>query len=135
VILGRSAPLLEAADAEEAGRRHLDLIHKTAQQANALTRQLLAFSRKQVIAPEILDLNAVLLDMEPMLRRLVNENIELTIRLGREPAIVRIDLVQLQQVALNLAANARDAMPEGAVSRWRRSRRLTRRSPTWSCPA
>jgi signal transduction histidine kinase/ActR/RegA family two-component response regulator len=88
-------------------------IKKAAERAAALTRQLLAFSRKQVIAPQILDLNAILGDMGKMLGRLIGENIELVTSPAPAPAPVKADPNQLQQVLMNLAVNARDAMPRG----------------------
>ena len=88
-------------------------IKRAADAAAGLTRQLLAFSRKQVLQPRVVDLNAVMRDAERMLRRLIGEDIELTTRYAEGPAPVRADPVQLEQVILNLAVNARDAMPEG----------------------
>jgi PAS domain S-box-containing protein len=88
-------------------------IKRAADAAAALTRQLLAFSRKQVLRPRVVDLNAVLRDEERMLRRLIGEDIELATLFADAPAPVLADPVQLEQVILNLAVNARDAMPEG----------------------
>jgi PAS domain S-box-containing protein len=113
VILGRTELLRNTARSEEARQRDVELIHSTAQRANDLTRQLLAFGRKQMVVPEVVDVNIVLVDMQPMLRRLIGETVELTIRPAGAPAVVRIDPVQLQQVVLNLVVNARDAMPDG----------------------
>jgi len=78
-----------------------------------LIRQLLAFSRKQVLQPEVLDLNAVVKNLEKMLRRLIGEDIELTARLAENLGAVEADPGQIEQVIMNLAVNARDAMPEG----------------------
>jgi PAS domain S-box-containing protein len=83
-----------------------------ANRATSLTRQLLAFSRQQVLKPAVLDLNQVVGEMERMLRRLIGENIELITRPGERLAAVRADQGQLEQVIVNLAVNARDAMPE-----------------------
>src|SRR4029079_4173395 len=76
-------------------------------------RSLLAFSRQQLLAPRVLDLNAVLKDSERMLRRLLGEDIELVTRYERELVKVRVDASQMDQMVMNLAVNARDAMPNG----------------------
>lgn len=88
-------------------------IRNAVEQASSLTGQLLAFSRKQVLQPKVLDLNEVVDSMERMLRRLLGEDIELDIVLGAEGGRVRADPGQLEQVILNLVVNARDAMPQG----------------------
>jgi len=91
----------------------LEEIHKAGERAAGLTRQLLAFSRKQMLQPRVLDCNAVVTDMEVMLRRLIGEDISLVTVLGRGVGKVRVDRTQLEQVIMNLAVNARDAMPDG----------------------
>jgi PAS domain S-box-containing protein len=91
----------------------LDQIGRAAQRAAALTRQLLAFSRKQVLRPQVLDLNAVVLDLEKMLRRLIGEDVELASHLAPDLGRAKADPGQMEQVIMNLAVNARDAMPEG----------------------
>jgi signal transduction histidine kinase/ActR/RegA family two-component response regulator len=88
-------------------------IMKTADRAASLTRQLLAFSRMQVLQPKILDLSALVADMSKMLRRLVREDIEFSFRLGDSLGRVKADPGQLEQVLLNLTVNASDAMPHG----------------------
>ncbi len=88
-------------------------IRKAADRAAALTRQLLAFSRKQVLEPKVLDLNAVVADIEKMLRRLIGEDVQLVTVLGGDLGRVKADPGQMEQVIVNLAVNARDAMPEG----------------------
>jgi CheY-like chemotaxis protein len=95
--------------------RHAQQIRKAAERASMLTRQLLAFSRKQILQPRILDLNGVVEDSTQMLRRLISESIELVTRLDPALLRVKVDPSQLQQVLLNLAVNARDAMPRGGT--------------------
>jgi two-component system cell cycle sensor histidine kinase/response regulator CckA len=88
-------------------------IMTAAGRAGALTRQLLAFSRKQVLQPEVLDLNSVLKNMDEMLPRLIGEDIDLRIMRGKDLRRVKLDPVQLEQVIMNLVVNSRDAMPNG----------------------
>ncbi len=88
-------------------------IMTAAGRAGALTRQLLAFSRKQVLQPEVLDLNSVLKNMDEMLPRLIGEDIDLRIIRGQDLRRVKLDPVQIEQVVMNLAVNSRDAMPNG----------------------
>jgi PAS domain S-box-containing protein len=88
-------------------------IKKAAQRAAGITRQLLAFSRKQVIQPRVVDLNSLILEMEKMLRRLIGEDIDLVTSLAPDLGRVEVDPGQMDQVILNLAVNARDAMPRG----------------------
>ena len=94
-------------------RRYAEEIKRASDRAAALTGQLLAFSRRQVLQPRILDLNATVGDMDMMLRRLIGEDIELVTMLGAELAPIRADPTQIEQVIINLAVNARDAMPHG----------------------
>ena len=88
-------------------------IRRAGERATALTRQLLAFGRRQVLEPQVLDLRDLVTGLEPMLRRLIGENIDLVFVTSDQPALVRADPGQLQQVVMNLAINARDAMPSG----------------------
>ena len=88
-------------------------IQKAAERMASLTRQLLAFSRQQILAPQTLDLNHALADCQLLLQRLIGTNIEVTLELAPGPVWVRVDPAQLTQVFLNLAVNARDAMPQG----------------------
>jgi two-component system cell cycle sensor histidine kinase/response regulator CckA len=114
-ILGYSELILRRADGNERIRDNAQEIQKAAERAASLTRQLLAFSRKQTLQPRVLDLNAVVAEMDKMLRRLITESIHLDVRL--DPALwrARADPGQIQQVIMNLAVNARDAMPSGGT--------------------
>jgi GAF domain-containing protein len=113
VILGRSDLLLQRLPPSSPLRRHAELVQNTARRAAALTAQLLAFSRKQVIQPRVLRLDEAVEEMLPILQRLVREDIELTFAPHARGMRVQVDPGQLQQVLLNLVVNARDAMPEG----------------------
>jgi two-component system cell cycle sensor histidine kinase/response regulator CckA len=102
---------LPAADAKV--RRHVEEMLRGAERAATLTRQLLAFSRKQVLQPRLLDVNGVVADMESMLARVLGSDVELTTSLAPDLAPTHADPSQLEQVLVNLAVNARDAMPQG----------------------
>jgi PAS domain S-box-containing protein len=115
VIGGRSALLLQRGGLNEPTRRDVDLIGQTAERAAALTRQLLAFSRKQILEPKPVDLNALVGGVAPMLRRLIGEHIELVIVPGSGLGHVMADPGQAEQVIMNLVVNARDAMPDGGM--------------------
>jgi two-component system cell cycle sensor histidine kinase/response regulator CckA len=94
-------------------RENIDQIRDAAERAASLTRQLLAFSRRQVMEMKVLDLNTILRDLEKMLRRIIGENIEMVILPVEDLGKVRADAGQLEQVIMNLVVNARDAMPNG----------------------
>jgi two-component system, cell cycle sensor histidine kinase and response regulator CckA len=111
-ISGYSEFLIEGLD-DGRLRRHADEIRKAAARAASLTGQLLAFSRRQVLQPRALDLNAVVSDMDMMLRRLIGEDVELVALLDPNVGPVQADPTQVEQVIVNLAVNARDAMPNG----------------------
>jgi PAS domain S-box-containing protein len=111
-ISGYSEFLIEGLE-DERMRRHADEIRKAAARAASLTGQLLAFSRRQVLQPRALDLNAVVSDMDMMLRRLIGEDVELLTLLDPHVSHVQADPTQIEQVIVNLAVNARDAMPGG----------------------
>jgi PAS domain S-box-containing protein len=113
VIMGYSEILLGKRKEDEELRPQLEEIRQAAERAAHLTRQLLAFSRKQVLEPKMLNLNDVVFDTKKMLQRLIGEDIELHLNLSMDAGSVRIDPGQLEQVILNLVVNARDAMPEG----------------------
>jgi signal transduction histidine kinase/DNA-binding response OmpR family regulator len=113
VITGRGELLRDLLRPDDPMLRHVDLIQKTGQRATHLIRQLLAFSRKQVLQPRVLDLNAIVRGMDKMLRRLIREDIDLAILADAALGRVKADPTQIEQVILNLVVNARDAMPEG----------------------
>ena len=96
-------------------RRDVDEIIEAADRAASLTRQLLTFSRRQVIAPQVVDVNHLVSDIEKMLRRTITQNVELSTRLEAEEPWTVMDPGQLEQVLMNLAVNAKDAMPRGGV--------------------
>jgi two-component system cell cycle sensor histidine kinase/response regulator CckA len=96
-------------------RQDVGEIEKAAASAAALTRQLLAFSRKDIIEPKLLDLNGVLGEMREMLERLIGEDVKVVVRLRPELAPVKADRGQIEQVLMNLVVNARDAMPNGGI--------------------
>jgi PAS domain S-box-containing protein len=113
VIAGYGSVLHEALAGEPKLRGQVEQIQKASERAAALTRQLLAFSRKQTIQPVLLSLNSAVSGVEKLLRRLIGENISIGTVLGTELGSVRADAGQIEQVILNLAVNARDAMPDG----------------------
>lgn len=113
VIIGYSEALQQGIASEDPLREAVDEIQKAGQRAATLTQQLLAFSRKQVLEPKVLDLNGIVRDMEKMLHRLIGEDIELKFDSCAELGKVKADRGQIEQVVLNLAVNARDAMPRG----------------------
>jgi CheY-like chemotaxis protein len=105
--------LLGALEPSEQIARKIEQIDRSADRATALTRQLLAFSRMQVLQPQIINLNAIVEEMGKLLPRLIGEDIELFIRTNEDLGTVRADASQMEQVIMNLAVNARDAMPNG----------------------
>ena len=113
VINGYSRLLLGSLKADDPLRGGLEEIHKAGERAAALIQQLLAFSRKQILQPRVLDLNRVVEGMRPMLVRLMGEDVELCVQLHAEPTTICADPHQLEQVLMNLAVNSRDAMPDG----------------------
>jgi PAS domain S-box-containing protein len=112
-IIGHSDLLLHRIEANDPTRPDIEEIRKAGERATRLTRQLLAFSRRQVLQLQVLDLNSVVGDMEGMLRRLIGEDIELVVSQAASLESVRADAGQMEQVIMNLAVNARDAMPTG----------------------
>ncbi len=113
VIKGHSELLLERTAPGHPDFRKVDQIKKAADRAAGLTRQLLAFSRMQVMQPRVMDLNATVIEMGKMLPRLIGEDIELKILTKPDLGRVKADPGQIEQVILNLSVNARDAMPNG----------------------
>jgi two-component system cell cycle sensor histidine kinase/response regulator CckA len=112
-IFGYSDLLLEQFTDDDPRRADVQEIRRSAERAAALTHQLLAFSRKQLMQPRVLDLNEVIANLEKLLTRLIGEDVTLNIRAQDDLWHVRADPSQMEQVLMNLAANARDAMPEG----------------------
>jgi PAS domain S-box-containing protein len=112
-ILGTSDLMLDDLPPQHPVRADVAEVRKAALRAAELTRQLLAYSRRQVLTPSRIDLNGVVAGVEPMLRRLIGADVELTTSLAADLPAVRADASQLEQVILNLVLNARDAMPQG----------------------
>jgi two-component system, cell cycle sensor histidine kinase and response regulator CckA len=117
VINGHCELLLGQLRAGDPLRDSVEEIHKAGERAAGLTRQLLAVSRKQVLQPQVLDLNGVVRETQPMLARLVGEDVELRVQLHPEATAICADPHQLVQVLMNLAVNSRDAMPQGGTLR------------------
>jgi PAS domain S-box-containing protein len=113
IITGYGDLLRTALEDNPPLREKVEQILRAGEQANSLTRQLLAFTRRQILQPRLLDLNSVLADMGDMLRRVVSEDVELLILNDPAPCLIHADPGQLQQVILNLLINARDATPGG----------------------
>ncbi|MBI3269574.1 MAG: response regulator [Planctomycetes bacterium] len=117
IIMGNARKLLRGLADQDGLRSRAEEVLKASDRAESLTRQLLAFSRKQVLAPQVLDLNHVVSEVSGMLRRLIGEDVHLVVSHAGDLAHVRADRGQLEQVLMNLAVNARDAMPHGGELR------------------
>jgi PAS domain S-box-containing protein len=115
VIIGYSRIIRKALSANGELSEHAAEIEKAGQRAASLTKQLLAFSRQQVLTPVVLDLNALASDMQKMLPRLLGEDIEVSLELDPTLGMLKADQSQIEQVIMNLAVNARDAMPDGGT--------------------
>jgi PAS domain S-box-containing protein len=116
-ILGFTDIAERTLGADNPSRPPLAQIRRSGQQAAALTRQLLAFARRQILQPVVLDLNTAISDLGTMLARLLGEDVVICYSLAHDTRRVRVDLAQIQQVIVNLAVNARDAMPRGGELR------------------
>ena len=112
-IIGYTEIVLHGLDPKDDRRADAEEIGRAAMRAADLTRQMLAFSRRQVLQPKVIDLNKALIKVEPMLRRMIGEDIVMTVNGRGANAFVRVDPGQVEQVVMNLVVNARDAMPQG----------------------
>ena len=138
-INGYSELVLDRLQDQDPIREHVEEIRKAGEHAAELTQQLLAFSRKQVIQPRVVDLNLLVEDLRAMLQRLMGEDIELQTQLDGSLSRIKSDPGQLEQVLINLVVNARDAMPKGGTLTIRTENRdldadkssATIRDPTW----
>ena len=112
-IIGYAELIATRTSSNSLAKQNAELIRKAGEQAAALTRQLLAFSRKQILQPKVIDLNALVVEMEKLLRRVIGERFDLQSHPDARNGRVKADPSQLEQVVLNLGVNARDAMPRG----------------------
>ena len=112
-IIGYAELIATRASSNTLAKQNAELIRKAGEQAAALTRQLLAFSRKQILQPKVIDLNELVVEMEKLLRRVIGERFDLQSQPEAEIGRVKADPSQIEQVVLNLGVNARDAMPRG----------------------
>ncbi len=115
IILGYSAVLLQELNQNSSARHFVQEIQRAGERCAALTSQLLAFSRKQMLHPVSLDLHRVIRDLMGLLKSLIGDHIAIVLQLDPTPRWVKVDAVQLEQVLLNLSVNARDAMPHGGT--------------------
>ncbi|HET6837586.1 MAG TPA: PAS domain S-box protein [Gemmatimonadales bacterium] len=115
VVLGAASFILAREDVPDAVRQDVEYIRQAAERTASITRQLLAFSRRQVLQPQVVQLNTALTKLEPILRRTLTEQQTLRFQLASNVPPIRADPAQLDQVLLNLTINARDAMPDGGL--------------------
>jgi signal transduction histidine kinase/CheY-like chemotaxis protein len=115
VVLGAAQFLLRRSDLAPSSRQDVEFIRQAAERTASITQQLLAFSRRQLLQPQEIELNQIVKAIEPVLRRSLTEQHELVVRLGEGIGTIQADPRQLEQVLLNLTLNARDAMPEGGT--------------------
>ena len=113
VVNGRSVLLLDALEPDDPRRRHAELIAAAGERGATLTSQLLAFSRKQILQARVVDLNGILSDIKSLLGRLVRANVDLQLAMDPQCGCIKADPGQIEQVIMNLAINASDAMPDG----------------------
>src|SRR5262249_47744836 len=113
VIKGHSELLMNALPHNDSAARKIEQIDRAADRATSLTRQLLAFSRMQVLQPRVTNLNTIVEDLGKLIPRLIGEDVELVLRLAPDLGSIRADASQMEQIIMNLAVNARDAMPDG----------------------
>ncbi|MDE3170668.1 MAG: PAS domain S-box protein, partial [Acidobacteriota bacterium] len=134
VIIGYAGALKKKLGDNDARCEYALEIEKAGQRAASLTKQLLAFSRQQVLTPEVLDLNTLASDLQRMLPRLLGEDIEISLELAADLRSVKADRTQIEQVILNLAINARDAMPSGGSLRLGTANADLDEAYTWDHP-
>jgi two-component system, cell cycle sensor histidine kinase and response regulator CckA len=134
VIIGYSRVLMKSLGSANPLFEHALEVEKAGQRAASLTRQLLAFSRQQVLTPQVLNLNTLVSDMEKMLPRLLGEDVQVSLVMNPELGSVKADQSQLEQVIMNLAVNARDAMPTGGKLKIQTSNVELDQAYTWDHP-
>lgn len=131
VIMGQSQVLIAEMEPENPVRKKLEEMHRAGERAAALIKQLLTFSRRQPSEPNVINLNAVVSNMESMLQRLIGEDIELTINGSQEVLQIKADPSQIEQIVMNLVINARDAMPNGGKLAIEAGKTELRRTPMY----
>jgi PAS domain S-box-containing protein len=130
IIVGYGAVLHEHLAADTTSSRHIQKVLESAERSRKLIQRLLAFSRKQPVHPEVIDVNAVLSELQPSIRRILPPTIELRLEVSHEPLSIRVDPTQLVQVLLNLVNNSADAMPQGGILLLASSAEFSKERPT-----